>query len=329
MPRSSPAHGFRPEPRAPDPGNRTSVVAVGSRVAHSARSLHPDPGHHPTVSAAATPVRPAFPVVPPRSLRPTEAAYIAAHGPAADAAARRRQRRARRPAPRRCLCGRAVRQCARARDRARSAIPSPENSIDWCLLRGGAAGRPARSSDFLADNPGLAEPRPAQPARRGSAATRTGGTAKDIKAFFDDRSRAQASGRLPRSRRPSSATATGQRAKLAAWAWRDGDIPTLLENGFIERFGKLLDRSRSQGPPRPPAAERQPLGDGAQGPRRRRPPRGALSVRAGARRRSAPSRVSAPEGRRLAVFLARRRRQQADGGTSARRCGDQPGARRG
>ncbi len=39
---------------------------------------------------------------------------------------------------------------------------------------------------------------------------------------------------------------TEEATKLAAKVWREMTIPATLENGFLSRFGKLLDAGRPQ-----------------------------------------------------------------------------------
>jgi soluble lytic murein transglycosylase len=122
--------------------------------------------------------------------------------------------------------------------RDQTADPVARKLIDWSLLRGGS-GTAREVRNFLAENPEWPN-RDLLTQRSEEYHFLAGGNAKDIKAFFADQEPRTAIGRAALASALMAEQDEASAAKLAAWAWRDGDIPTLLETGFIERFGKLL-----------------------------------------------------------------------------------------
>lgn len=122
----------------------------------------------------------------------------------------------------------------------RSEITDPlgKKLVEWQLLRNGAgSARDIRA--FAVANPDWPN-RDLLFQRAEEQLFAGGGAAADIKAFFK--------GGEPRTSMGEAALASAylvenneaEAAKLASKVWRDGDIPTSLETGFIERFGKLL-----------------------------------------------------------------------------------------
>ncbi|MCB1505094.1 MAG: transglycosylase SLT domain-containing protein [Hyphomicrobiaceae bacterium] len=110
--------------------------------------------------------------------------------------------------------------------------------VAWYLLVSGV-GEAEGYRRFLQDNP--AWPRRGFMIQRMEEALFTqGGKADEIRSFFPDGKPETAIGEAALA---SAYLATGDKDKaraLAAKAWRDGDIPSTLETGFIERFGPLL-----------------------------------------------------------------------------------------
>ena len=86
--------------------------------------------------------------------------------------------------------------------------------------------------------------------------------------------------------RPSAPTRTRPSAKaLARKAWIDLDMPAGHRAGLPQARRRAAHRGRPQAPPRPPAAQRQPLDRRAQRARRRHPPHPSRCCRRTRRRR--------------------------------------------
>lgn len=116
--------------------------------------------------------------------------------------------------------------------------PVARKLVDWSLLRNGA-GTARDVQAFLAANPDWPS-RDLLHQRAEEHVFMSGGAARDIKAFFAAQEPRTAIGRAALA---SALLAEGDEAgaaRLAARAWRDGNIPTLLEMGFLERFARLL-----------------------------------------------------------------------------------------
>ena len=116
--------------------------------------------------------------------------------------------------------------------------PIARKLIDWNLLRTGA-GSAREIRAFLAANPDWAN-RDLLTQRAEEHIFMSGGTAKDIKVLFAEQEPKTAIGIAALASAHLAEQDETTAAKFAAKAWREGDIPATLENGFIERFGKLL-----------------------------------------------------------------------------------------
>jgi soluble lytic murein transglycosylase len=116
--------------------------------------------------------------------------------------------------------------------------PVARKLVEWSILRnGGGSIREVRN--FLAENPDWPN-RDLMVQRAEEYVFTTGGTARDVKAHFAGSEPKTAVGRAALASALLAEQDETGAAKLAARAWREGDIPTTLETGFIERFGKLL-----------------------------------------------------------------------------------------
>ena len=116
--------------------------------------------------------------------------------------------------------------------------PIARKLVDWNLLRTGA-GSAREIRTFLAANPDWAN-RDLLTQRAEEHIFMSGGSAKEIKALFADQEPKTAIGQAALASAYLAEQDEPAAAKLAAKAWREGEIPATLENGFIERFGKLL-----------------------------------------------------------------------------------------
>lgn len=116
--------------------------------------------------------------------------------------------------------------------------PAARTLIDWHTMRGGSG--TAREIKAFADaNPGWPS-HDLLVQRAEEQLFVSGGSARDIKAFFD---RGTPKTGIGRAALASAFLAEGddaQAARLAAEAWRRPDIPGTLETGFLDRFGRLL-----------------------------------------------------------------------------------------
>ncbi len=122
----------------------------------------------------------------------------------------------------------------------RSEITDPlgKKLVEWQLLRNGA-GSAREIRAFAEANPDWPN-RDLMFQRAEEQLFASGGAASDIKGFFK--------GGEPKTSMGEAALASAylvenneaEAAKLASKVWREGDIPSSLETGFIERFGKLL-----------------------------------------------------------------------------------------
>ncbi len=116
--------------------------------------------------------------------------------------------------------------------------PIAKKLVEWHLMRVGAASaREIRA--FLSANPDWPN-RDLLTQRAEEHVFMAGGTAKDIKALFADQEPKTAIGLAALASAHLADQDDEGAYKLAAKAWRTGEIPTSLENGFVDRFGKLL-----------------------------------------------------------------------------------------
>ena len=117
--------------------------------------------------------------------------------------------------------------------------PAARKLIDWWLARGGSGG-PREIKAFVDQNPNwpshdLLVQRSEEQLFVG------GGSAREIKSFYDKGAPKTAIGMAALA---SAFLAEGDEAQarpLASAAWRRTDIPSSLETGFLERFGRLLN----------------------------------------------------------------------------------------
>ncbi len=116
--------------------------------------------------------------------------------------------------------------------------PTARKLVAWyALTRGIGTARAYRS--FLDQNPAWPQ-RGLLTQRLEETLFTQGGNAQEIRSFFPDGKPETAIGEAALA---SAYLATGEREaarRLAAKAWREGDIPATLESGFLERFKSLL-----------------------------------------------------------------------------------------
>ncbi len=116
--------------------------------------------------------------------------------------------------------------------------PVGRKLVDWHLLRAGA-GNAREIRAFLAANPDWPN-RDLLTQRAEEHVFMAGGSAKDIKALFAEQEPKTAIGLAALASAHMAEQDDDGAYKLASKAWRTGDIPASLENGFIDRFGRLL-----------------------------------------------------------------------------------------
>ena len=126
---------------------------------------------------------------------------------------------------------------------AKSGISDPTSRklVDWVRLRSGY-GEASEYKAFLADNP-LWPDRTMLTQRLEEALFTQGGTASTIKSYFNSEKPATGVGYAALA---SAYLAEGNKEEaqsIAAKVWREMDIPSTLENGFLARFGSLLTAS--------------------------------------------------------------------------------------
>ncbi|MGE0856985.1 MAG: hypothetical protein AB7L18_12925 [Hyphomicrobiaceae bacterium] len=125
-------------------------------------------------------------------------------------------------------------------DGIRAGVKDPvvRKMIVWYALARGD-GKPAEYRDFLAANPtwpqqGLLQQRMEEALFAG------GGNPQSVKSFFKDKAPETAIGEAALAAAHLAAGEKEAERKLAAKAWRDGDIPASIEPAFLARFKPLL-----------------------------------------------------------------------------------------
>lgn len=116
--------------------------------------------------------------------------------------------------------------------------PVGRKLVDWYRLRSGY-GEPAEYKTFLDANPAWPDRRLMRQ-RLEEALFTQGGTVTAIKTAF---AKSEPQTGVGMAALASAFLADGDQAKaraLAAKAWREMDMPSTLETGFLDRFGKLL-----------------------------------------------------------------------------------------
>ncbi len=116
--------------------------------------------------------------------------------------------------------------------------PVARKLADWIRLRAGF-GEPPEFQSFLKDNPAWPD-RPTLTQRFEEALFTHGGSAKNIKSFFKNSVPETGAGYAALASANLADGNTDEARKFAALAWREKSIPPQLENGFLDRFGKLL-----------------------------------------------------------------------------------------
>ena len=116
--------------------------------------------------------------------------------------------------------------------------PAARKLIDWQLLRSGS-GTARETKAFLDANPNWPS-RDALVQRSEEQLFVSGGSARDIKAFFDKGAPKTGIGMAALASAFQAEGDEAQAARLAGEAWRRTDIAATLETGFLDRFGKLL-----------------------------------------------------------------------------------------
>ncbi len=116
--------------------------------------------------------------------------------------------------------------------------PAARKLIDWALSRGG--------SGTARDIKAFAEANPNWPSRdliiqrSEEQLFVSGGSARELKSFFDKGAPKTAIGHAALASAFLAEGDEAEAARLAGAAWRRSDLPGSLETGFLERFGKLL-----------------------------------------------------------------------------------------
>ncbi len=116
--------------------------------------------------------------------------------------------------------------------------PLARKLLEWHLLRSGF-GEPSEYMAFLKANPQWPD-RSQIVQRMEDAAFVQGGSARDIKAFFKAHEPRTGVGLAALASAHLADGETDRARALATKAWREYDIPSLLELAFLERFGRLL-----------------------------------------------------------------------------------------
>jgi len=231
-----------PKGTPPPAGNRASTVntsAPKQPAAPKQSNVIPVPPAKDDAAGASAARQPTLPVSAPPTVTTQERAYMRQldgflapardHALATDDAVKLRDAF-------KAISGRDPAAGKRAMDELKD--PVSRKLVQWHLLRAGY-GEPTEYLGFLNANPQWPD-RNQIIQRMEDAAFVQGGSARDLKAFFEQHE--------PRTGLGFAALASAHlvdgekdRARaIATKAWRDYDLPTLLERGFLERFGDLL-----------------------------------------------------------------------------------------
>ena len=116
--------------------------------------------------------------------------------------------------------------------------PAARKLVDWALSRGGS-GSARDIKAFLETNPNWPS-RDLITQRSEEQLFVGGGSAREIKSFFDKGAPKTAIGHAALASAFLAEGDEAQAAQLAGAAWRRSDLPASLEAGFLQRFGKLL-----------------------------------------------------------------------------------------
>src|SRR5262249_12663388 len=116
--------------------------------------------------------------------------------------------------------------------------PVVRKLADWIRLRAGY-GEASEFKKFMHDNP-LWPDRPMLTQRFEEALFTQGGNASAIKSHFKDAPPETAVGYAALASADLASGEMEEARKLASKAWREMTLPSTLETGFLERFGKLL-----------------------------------------------------------------------------------------
>ncbi len=116
--------------------------------------------------------------------------------------------------------------------------PAARKLIDWALARGGS-GSARDIKAFIEQNPNWPS-RDLMTQRAEEQLFVGGGSVRDIKAFFDKGAPKTGIGMAALASAYLAEGDEAQATQLARAAWRRSDIPGSLENGFLDRFKKLL-----------------------------------------------------------------------------------------
>jgi soluble lytic murein transglycosylase len=116
--------------------------------------------------------------------------------------------------------------------------PVGRKLADWIRLRAGD-GDPMEYPTFLRDNVVWPD-RPTMTQRFEEALFTHGGSAKTIEGYFQNSMPETGAGYAALASANLADGNTEEARKLAAKAWREMTVPSTLENGFLDRFAKLL-----------------------------------------------------------------------------------------
>ncbi len=119
--------------------------------------------------------------------------------------------------------------------------PVARKLVHWWRLRRGH-GTPEEYRAFLDANPAWANSN-LLTRRRDETLFTAGGTSSDIKAHFSDSAPESAAGFAALASAHLAEGNTDEARRLAVHAWRNHDLPTRLEAGFLDRFGSLLTQA--------------------------------------------------------------------------------------
>ena len=191
--------------------------------------------------------------------------------------------------------------------------PAGRKLIDWYLYRGGY-GTAAEIRAFMLANPAWPD-RERLNQRAEEALFNSNASPREVKAFFAETPPATGVGMAALASALAADKDEAAAKVLAAKAWVEYAIPAVAGTEFPQEGRLSAHGERPQAPPRPPAAERQPLGRRAQRTRRRHPPGHPAAL--GAR---AEEGAGAPRG-----VPARQEFRATDGQAAAARAQDRMG----